>query len=186
MLQLSPSASQLEANLAEREQQVLEKEVLVEQVTRLSRPLSEQLDLRQGDGLSLAKKVDGRIVYSVRNAETLQTCPRTPTAERVAGADHRHQPPPDSSLGAAPRQAGSRLSTAAGDQREAAAGEISVIRSWLAPNMQHILRVLLENIQFYFRFSHLCFFFMHPFSILLPADLSLLEPLQRCEGSGLD
>lgn len=52
------SAPQLEANLAERERQVLEKELLTEQVTRLSEPLSEQVDLRQRDGLSLAKKVD--------------------------------------------------------------------------------------------------------------------------------
>lgn len=65
-----PSALQLEANLAERERQALEKQLLTEQVTRLSEPLSEQVDLRQRDGLSLAKKVDGGKVYGARNVGT--------------------------------------------------------------------------------------------------------------------
>lgn len=58
----APSAPQLEAHLAERERQVREKELLTEQVARLSEPLGEQVDLRQRDGLSLAKKVDGSTV----------------------------------------------------------------------------------------------------------------------------
>ncbi|XP_074554151.1 coiled-coil domain-containing protein 146 isoform X2 [Halichoeres trimaculatus] len=49
---------QLEVNLAERERQVLEKELLVDQVTRLSKPLSEQAESCQQDRLSLAKKLN--------------------------------------------------------------------------------------------------------------------------------
>ncbi len=52
---------QLEVNLAETERQVLEKELLVDQVTRLSKPLSEQAENCQQDRLSLAKKVDNKI-----------------------------------------------------------------------------------------------------------------------------
>nr|XP_057934599.1 coiled-coil domain-containing protein 146 isoform X4 [Doryrhamphus excisus] len=48
----------LEANLAEREKQLLEKEQRVDHVTRLSKPLQEQNDNRQLDRLSLAKKVN--------------------------------------------------------------------------------------------------------------------------------
>lgn len=47
-----------------------EKELLAEQVTRLSEPLSEQADPRQRDGLSLAKKVGGGNVRGVRSVET--------------------------------------------------------------------------------------------------------------------
>lgn len=64
-----PSAPQLETSLAERERQVLERELLAEQVTRLSKPLGEQVDLRQRDGLSLAKKVDRSDASSARNLE---------------------------------------------------------------------------------------------------------------------
>lgn len=63
------SGPQLETSLAERERQVLERELLAEQVTRLSKPLGEQVDRRQRDGLSLAKKVYSRNVSSVRNLE---------------------------------------------------------------------------------------------------------------------
>lgn len=48
---------QLEATLAERERQLLEKQLLVEQVTRLSKPLSERVENCQEDRLSVAKKV---------------------------------------------------------------------------------------------------------------------------------
>ncbi|XP_054655958.1 coiled-coil domain-containing protein 146 [Dunckerocampus dactyliophorus] len=48
----------LEANLAERERQLLEKELLVDQVTRLLKPLQEQNDNCQQDRLSLAKKLN--------------------------------------------------------------------------------------------------------------------------------
>lgn len=49
--------TQLEGNLAERERQLLEKELLVEQVTRLTKPLGEQAENYQQDSLSLAKRV---------------------------------------------------------------------------------------------------------------------------------
>jgi len=45
-------------NLAEQERQLQEKELLVDQVTRLSKPLGEQAENCRQDGLSLAKKVD--------------------------------------------------------------------------------------------------------------------------------
>lgn len=53
-----PCGVQLEANLAQSERQSLEKELLVHQVTRLSKPLSEQADGCHQDRLRLAKKVD--------------------------------------------------------------------------------------------------------------------------------
>lgn len=49
---------QLEVNLAKRERQLLEKQLLVEQVTRLSKPLGEQVENCRQDSLTLAKKVD--------------------------------------------------------------------------------------------------------------------------------
>lgn len=48
-------------NLAERERQVLERELLVDQVTRLTKPLSEQAEDCQQDRLALAKKVDDKM-----------------------------------------------------------------------------------------------------------------------------
>nr|XP_046235156.1 coiled-coil domain-containing protein 146 isoform X2 [Scatophagus argus] len=56
--ELVKKIEQLEVNLAERERQVLERELLVDQVTRLSKPLSEQAENCQQDGLSLAKKLN--------------------------------------------------------------------------------------------------------------------------------
>ncbi|XP_005725304.1 coiled-coil domain-containing protein 146 isoform X3 [Pundamilia nyererei] len=56
--ELAKKIEQLEVNLAERERQLLEKELLVDQVTRLSKPLSEQADNCQEDRLSLAKKLN--------------------------------------------------------------------------------------------------------------------------------
>ncbi|XP_044041610.1 coiled-coil domain-containing protein 146 isoform X2 [Siniperca chuatsi] len=57
-VELVKKIEQLEANLAERERQVLEKELLVDQVTRLWKPLSEQAENCQQDRLSLAKKLN--------------------------------------------------------------------------------------------------------------------------------
>ncbi|XP_038594903.1 coiled-coil domain-containing protein 146 [Micropterus salmoides] len=57
-VELVKKVEQLEANLAESERQVLEKELLVDQVTRLSKPLSEQAENCQQDRLSLAKKLN--------------------------------------------------------------------------------------------------------------------------------
>ncbi|KAM9334637.1 coiled-coil domain-containing protein 146 [Symphorus nematophorus] len=57
-VELVQKIEQLEVNLAERERQVLEKELLVDQVTRLSKPLSEQAENCQQDRLSLAKKLN--------------------------------------------------------------------------------------------------------------------------------
>ncbi|KAM7367067.1 hypothetical protein PAMP_014992 [Pampus punctatissimus] len=57
-VELVKKIEQLEVNLAERERQLLEKELLVDQVTRLSKPLREQTDNCQQDRLSLAKKMD--------------------------------------------------------------------------------------------------------------------------------
>ncbi|XP_035763607.1 coiled-coil domain-containing protein 146 [Neolamprologus brichardi] len=56
--ELAKKIEQLEVNLAERERQLLEKELLVDQVTRLSKPLSEQAENCQEDRLSLAKKLN--------------------------------------------------------------------------------------------------------------------------------
>ncbi|XP_029017231.1 coiled-coil domain-containing protein 146 [Betta splendens] len=57
-LQLVKKIEQLEVNLAERERQLLEKELLLDQVTRLLKPLSEQAENCQQDRLSLAKKLN--------------------------------------------------------------------------------------------------------------------------------
>ncbi|KAM9327651.1 coiled-coil domain-containing protein 146 [Pholidichthys leucotaenia] len=57
-VELVRKIEQLEANLAERKRQLLEKELLVEQVTRLSKLLSEQAETCQEDKLSLAKKLN--------------------------------------------------------------------------------------------------------------------------------
>ncbi|MED6264023.1 hypothetical protein CHARACLAT_010388 [Characodon lateralis] len=57
-----PPASELvkkmeQVNLAERESQLLVEELLVEQVTQLSKPLGEQAESCRLDSLSVAKKV---------------------------------------------------------------------------------------------------------------------------------
>ncbi|KAA8580115.1 hypothetical protein FQN60_005650, partial [Etheostoma spectabile] len=60
-VELVKKIEQLELNLAESERQSLEKELLVDQVTRLSKPLAQQAENCQQDRLSLAKKVDSKI-----------------------------------------------------------------------------------------------------------------------------
>ncbi|XP_023808252.1 coiled-coil domain-containing protein 146 isoform X2 [Oryzias latipes] len=57
-VELVKKMEQLEGNLAERERQLLEKELLVEQVTRLTKPLGEQAENYQQDSLSLAKRLN--------------------------------------------------------------------------------------------------------------------------------
>ncbi|XP_061662737.1 coiled-coil domain-containing protein 146 [Syngnathoides biaculeatus] len=56
--ELVKKIEKLEASLAERERQLLEKGLLVDQVTRLSNDLQEQTDNCQQDKLSLAKKLN--------------------------------------------------------------------------------------------------------------------------------
>uniref|UniRef100_A0A3P8TLV6 Coiled-coil domain containing 146 n=1 Tax=Amphiprion percula TaxID=161767 RepID=A0A3P8TLV6_AMPPE len=56
--ELVKKIEQLEVNLAERERQLLEKELLVDQVTRLSKPLGEQAENCRQDRLTLAKKLN--------------------------------------------------------------------------------------------------------------------------------
>ncbi|RVE56761.1 hypothetical protein OJAV_G00224750 [Oryzias javanicus] len=56
--ELVKKVEQLEGNLAERERQLLEKELLVEQVTRLTKPLGEQAENYRQDSLSLAKRLN--------------------------------------------------------------------------------------------------------------------------------
>ncbi|XP_071358990.1 coiled-coil domain-containing protein 146 [Trachinotus anak] len=62
---------QLELNLAERERQLLEKELLVDQVTRLSKPLSEQAENCQQDRLSLAKKLNNLRTHIINTSHRL-------------------------------------------------------------------------------------------------------------------
>ncbi|KAM6896112.1 coiled-coil domain-containing protein 146 [Lycodopsis pacificus] len=57
-VELVKKIEQLEVKLAESERQSLEKELLVDQVTRLSKPLSEQAEDCHQDRLSLAKKLN--------------------------------------------------------------------------------------------------------------------------------
>ncbi|XP_036978375.1 coiled-coil domain-containing protein 146 isoform X1 [Acanthopagrus latus] len=57
-VELVKKIEQLEVKLAERERQVLERELLVDQVTRLSKPLSEQAENCRQDRLTLAKKLN--------------------------------------------------------------------------------------------------------------------------------
>ncbi|KAK2883115.1 hypothetical protein Q8A73_022048 [Channa argus] len=57
-VELVKKIEQLEVNLAERERQLLEKDLLVDQVTRLSKPLSERAENGQQDRLTLAKKLN--------------------------------------------------------------------------------------------------------------------------------
>ncbi|XP_034718803.1 coiled-coil domain-containing protein 146 isoform X1 [Etheostoma cragini] len=57
-VELVKKIEQLELTLAERERQALEKELLVDQVTRLSKPLAQQAENCQQDRLSLAKKLN--------------------------------------------------------------------------------------------------------------------------------
>lgn len=69
---------QLEGNLAERERQVLERRLLLDQVTRLSEPLSERVESCQQDRLSLAKKVDDNWMLNMRSSCFLpNTCTQT-------------------------------------------------------------------------------------------------------------
>ncbi|XP_061618282.1 coiled-coil domain-containing protein 146 isoform X5 [Phyllopteryx taeniolatus] len=56
--ELFKKIEKLEASLAERERQLLERGLLVDQVTRLSKDLQEQKDNCQQDKLSLAKKLN--------------------------------------------------------------------------------------------------------------------------------
>lgn len=56
--ELVKKIEQLEGNLAERERQFLEKELLVDQVTRLIKPLKERTDNCSKDKLMLAKKLN--------------------------------------------------------------------------------------------------------------------------------
>uniref|UniRef100_A0A8C2XE37 Coiled-coil domain containing 146 n=1 Tax=Cyclopterus lumpus TaxID=8103 RepID=A0A8C2XE37_CYCLU len=60
--ELVKKLEQLEVNLAESERRMLEKELLVDQVTRLSKPLSEQADNCHQDRLSLAKQLRTHII----------------------------------------------------------------------------------------------------------------------------
>ncbi|XP_030004185.1 coiled-coil domain-containing protein 146 [Sphaeramia orbicularis] len=57
-VELVKKIEQLEVNLAERERQLLEKELLVDQVTCLLKPLKEQSENCRQDRLSLAKKLN--------------------------------------------------------------------------------------------------------------------------------
>ncbi|XP_070710324.1 coiled-coil domain-containing protein 146 [Pempheris klunzingeri] len=57
-VELVKKIEQLEMALADGEGKVLEKELLVDQVTRLSKPLSEQAENCQQDRLSVAKKLN--------------------------------------------------------------------------------------------------------------------------------
>nr|XP_019948010.1 PREDICTED: coiled-coil domain-containing protein 146 [Paralichthys olivaceus] len=57
-MELVRKMEQLKVNLAERERQLLEKMLLVDQVTRLSKPLSEQAENCRQDRLSLGKKLN--------------------------------------------------------------------------------------------------------------------------------
>ncbi|XP_039999073.1 coiled-coil domain-containing protein 146 isoform X2 [Xiphias gladius] len=57
-VELVKKIEQLDVSLAERERQLLEKELLVHQVTRLSKPLSKQAKNCQQDRLSLGKKLN--------------------------------------------------------------------------------------------------------------------------------
>ncbi|MEQ2290564.1 hypothetical protein AMECASPLE_004410 [Ameca splendens] len=55
--ELVKKMEQLEVNLAERESRLLVEELLVEQVTQLSKPLGEQAESCRLDSLSVAKKM---------------------------------------------------------------------------------------------------------------------------------
>ncbi|KAG7497280.1 hypothetical protein JOB18_034699 [Solea senegalensis] len=57
-VELVQKIEQLELILAERERQLLEKQLLVDQVTRLSKPLSEQAENCREDRLSVRKKLN--------------------------------------------------------------------------------------------------------------------------------
>ncbi|XP_056879026.1 coiled-coil domain-containing protein 146 [Takifugu flavidus] len=57
-VELLHKIEQLEGNLAERERQVLERQLLLDQVTRLSEPLGERVESCQQHRLSLAKKLN--------------------------------------------------------------------------------------------------------------------------------
>ncbi|XP_070848662.1 coiled-coil domain-containing protein 146 [Chaetodon trifascialis] len=70
-VELVKKIEQLEVNLAERERQVLERELLVDQVTRLSKPLSEQADNCQQDRLSLAKKLNELRTHAIDSGHRL-------------------------------------------------------------------------------------------------------------------
>ncbi|KAK5849294.1 hypothetical protein PBY51_008945 [Eleginops maclovinus] len=57
-VELVKKIEQLEMTLAEHERRLLEKQLLLDQVTRLSKPLSERAENCQQDRLSLAKKLN--------------------------------------------------------------------------------------------------------------------------------
>ncbi|KAK2858924.1 hypothetical protein Q5P01_003544 [Channa striata] len=57
-VELVKKIEQLEVNLAERERQLLEKDLLVDQVTRLLKPLSRKAENNQQDRLSVAKELN--------------------------------------------------------------------------------------------------------------------------------
>ncbi|XP_076009275.1 coiled-coil domain-containing protein 146 [Genypterus blacodes] len=56
--ELVKKIEQLEMHLVEREMQLLERKLLLDQVTRLSKPIRDQVDNCQQDRVSLAKKVN--------------------------------------------------------------------------------------------------------------------------------
>lgn len=73
---------QLEGNLAERERQVLERRLLLDQVTRLSEPLSERVESCQQDRLALAKEVDDIWMQNM-----LSSC----SARQISSQIHAHK-----------------------------------------------------------------------------------------------
>uniref|UniRef100_A0A8D3BFW8 Coiled-coil domain containing 146 n=1 Tax=Scophthalmus maximus TaxID=52904 RepID=A0A8D3BFW8_SCOMX len=62
---------ELEVKLAERERQLLEKTLLVDQVTRLSKPLSEQAESCRQDRLSLGKKLNNLRTHTINTNRRL-------------------------------------------------------------------------------------------------------------------
>nr|XP_020455145.1 coiled-coil domain-containing protein 146 isoform X2 [Monopterus albus] len=70
-VELVKKIEQLEANLAECERQLLEKKLLVDQVTRLSKPLKEQIENCQQDRLSLAKELNNLRIHIVNTNHRL-------------------------------------------------------------------------------------------------------------------
>uniref|UniRef100_A0A3Q3RYK6 Coiled-coil domain containing 146 n=1 Tax=Mastacembelus armatus TaxID=205130 RepID=A0A3Q3RYK6_9TELE len=70
-VELVKKIEQLEVTLAERERQLLEKELLVDQVTRLSKPLSKRVENCQQDRLSLAKKLNDLRIHLINTNNRL-------------------------------------------------------------------------------------------------------------------
>uniref|UniRef100_A0A8C5G053 Uncharacterized protein n=1 Tax=Gouania willdenowi TaxID=441366 RepID=A0A8C5G053_GOUWI len=58
MMELVKKVEQLELKITERENQLMEKELLVDQVTRLSNPIRDQVENCRDVGLLLAKKLN--------------------------------------------------------------------------------------------------------------------------------